>query len=207
LLPILVAFTTKCSTKSSADRCRPPKGGSACVGVHASCCDACTASDCASPSGALRRRLRCRRSTGPRGSHAGLSRGPGACVSSGADCTRAEWSSPGWLPRGSRVPGPGAARCGRAGTAHEPRHTTAAEIEQQFGAADERPPDGSLVYRRKGPLYPLSARRARPHDGVRERTRRPAACCRRRARTPLRDTANTHRRFLRIDRRLGPPGT
>jgi len=53
LLPILVAFTTKCSTKSSADRCTPLKGGSACVGVHASCCDACTASDCASPSGAF----------------------------------------------------------------------------------------------------------------------------------------------------------
>jgi hypothetical protein len=26
-------------------------------------------------------------------------------------------------------------------------HTTAAEIEREFGAADERPPDGSLVYR------------------------------------------------------------
>jgi hypothetical protein len=45
--------TTKCSTKSRADRCSPPKGGSACVGVHASCCDACTTSGCASPSGAF----------------------------------------------------------------------------------------------------------------------------------------------------------
>ena len=45
--------TTKCSTKSSADHCKAPKGGSACVGVHASCCDACTASGCASPSGAF----------------------------------------------------------------------------------------------------------------------------------------------------------
>ena len=46
--------TTKCSTKSSAERCKPPKGGSACVGVFASCCDACTESGCASsPSGAF----------------------------------------------------------------------------------------------------------------------------------------------------------
>jgi hypothetical protein len=26
-------------------------------------------------------------------------------------------------------------------------HTTAADVERQLGAADERPPDGSLVYR------------------------------------------------------------
>jgi hypothetical protein len=47
--------TTKCSTKSNADRCKAPKGGSACVGSFASCCDACTASGCAggSPSGAF----------------------------------------------------------------------------------------------------------------------------------------------------------
>jgi hypothetical protein len=46
---------TKCSTKSSAERCRPPRNGSACVGAFASCCDACTASGCApaSPSGAF----------------------------------------------------------------------------------------------------------------------------------------------------------
>lgn len=45
---------TKCSTKSKADRCKPPKGGSACVGTLASCCDACTSSGCAgSPSGAF----------------------------------------------------------------------------------------------------------------------------------------------------------
>ena len=45
---------TKCSTKSSAERCTPPKGGSACVSTFASCCDACTESGCAaSPSGAF----------------------------------------------------------------------------------------------------------------------------------------------------------
>jgi hypothetical protein len=44
---------TKCSTKKSAASCTPPKGGSACVGTHSSCCDACTASGCASPSGAF----------------------------------------------------------------------------------------------------------------------------------------------------------
>ena len=45
---------TKCSTKSSADRCKPQKGGSACVGSFSSCCDACTATGCASsPSGAF----------------------------------------------------------------------------------------------------------------------------------------------------------
>src|SRR5262245_47906832 len=48
---------TKCSTKSSADNCKAPKGGSACVGTKASCCDACTDSGCAggSPSGAFLR--------------------------------------------------------------------------------------------------------------------------------------------------------
>src|SRR5262245_35622619 len=45
---------TKCSTKSSGDRCKAPKGGSACVSTFASCCDACTESGCAaSPSGAF----------------------------------------------------------------------------------------------------------------------------------------------------------
>jgi hypothetical protein len=44
---------TKCKTKSSAAACTPPKGGTACVGKHASCCDACTATGCASPSGAF----------------------------------------------------------------------------------------------------------------------------------------------------------
>lgn len=44
-------------------------------------------------------------------------------------------------------------------------------------------------------------------DGVRERTRHLTACCRRRGRTPLRDTGNTPRRILRIDRRLAPWGT
>ena len=45
--------TTKCSTKSGADKCKPPKGGTACAGIFASCCDACTATGCASPSGAF----------------------------------------------------------------------------------------------------------------------------------------------------------
>jgi hypothetical protein len=45
---------TKCSTKSSANSCEPQKGGSACVGTFSSCCDACTATGCASsPSGAF----------------------------------------------------------------------------------------------------------------------------------------------------------
>jgi hypothetical protein len=45
---------TKCSTKSNADRCKAPKGGSACVGSLPSCCDACTDGGCAgSPSGAF----------------------------------------------------------------------------------------------------------------------------------------------------------
>src|SRR4029453_13474788 len=33
----------KCSTKSSADKCKAPKGGQACVGTTPSCCDACAA--------------------------------------------------------------------------------------------------------------------------------------------------------------------
>src|SRR5262245_55135570 len=46
---------TSCSTKSSGDKCKAPKGGTACVSIgNASCCDACTASGCASsPSGAF----------------------------------------------------------------------------------------------------------------------------------------------------------
>jgi hypothetical protein len=44
---------TKCSTKSSGARCTPQKGGTACASTHSSCCDACTASGCASPSGAF----------------------------------------------------------------------------------------------------------------------------------------------------------
>ena len=45
---------TKCSIKASASECVAPKGGSACVGSFASCCDACTAGGCAaSPSGAF----------------------------------------------------------------------------------------------------------------------------------------------------------
>jgi hypothetical protein len=33
----------KCSTKSSADKCKAPKGGQACIGAAASCCDSCGA--------------------------------------------------------------------------------------------------------------------------------------------------------------------
>src|SRR5262245_51582547 len=33
----------KCSTKRSADQCKPPKGGQACVGAASSCCDSCGA--------------------------------------------------------------------------------------------------------------------------------------------------------------------
>lgn len=40
---------TKCSTKSDAERCNPPAGGSACVGSFTSCCDACEAGGCTSP--------------------------------------------------------------------------------------------------------------------------------------------------------------
>jgi hypothetical protein len=32
---------TKCSTKKDASKCKPPKGGSVCVGATSSCCDAC----------------------------------------------------------------------------------------------------------------------------------------------------------------------
>src|SRR5712692_4482939 len=39
--------TTKCSIKSSSAKCAAPRGGSACVGQVASCCDACTAGGCA----------------------------------------------------------------------------------------------------------------------------------------------------------------
>jgi hypothetical protein len=46
---------TKCSTKSSADHCKAPKGGTSCVAIGIpSCCDACSATGCnASPSGAF----------------------------------------------------------------------------------------------------------------------------------------------------------
>jgi hypothetical protein len=44
---------TNCSTRRSVSSCKAPRGGSACVGVHASCCDSCTTSGCASPSGAF----------------------------------------------------------------------------------------------------------------------------------------------------------
>ena len=37
---------TKCSPKRDAATCRPPRGGSACVGIFASCCDACDAGGC-----------------------------------------------------------------------------------------------------------------------------------------------------------------
>jgi hypothetical protein len=40
---------TKCSTKSDADRCVAPAGGSACAGAFTSCCDACTDGGCAAP--------------------------------------------------------------------------------------------------------------------------------------------------------------
>ena len=35
-----------CSVKRDATRCRPPAGGSACVGAAASCCDACGSGTC-----------------------------------------------------------------------------------------------------------------------------------------------------------------
>ena len=47
------AGVTKCATKSSTAACTPPKNGTSCVGKHPSCCDACTASGCSSPSGAF----------------------------------------------------------------------------------------------------------------------------------------------------------
>src|SRR5207237_34552 len=39
-----------CSIKRSADACKPPPGGTACVGSVPSCCDACSAGGCG-PSG------------------------------------------------------------------------------------------------------------------------------------------------------------
>jgi hypothetical protein len=42
---------TRCSIRPSAERCRAPRGGSACAGAHQSCCDACTAGGCASVCG------------------------------------------------------------------------------------------------------------------------------------------------------------
>jgi hypothetical protein len=47
------AGNTKCSTKPNAGKCTAPNGGSACVGIFSSCCDACTETGCASPSGAF----------------------------------------------------------------------------------------------------------------------------------------------------------
>src|SRR5262245_57019921 len=44
---------TKCSTKSSASKSVPPKGGTACVGSFPSCSDACTTGCVPSPSGAF----------------------------------------------------------------------------------------------------------------------------------------------------------
>jgi hypothetical protein len=44
---------TKCSTKKDATKCKAPAGGSACVSTFSSCCDACTETGCASPSGAF----------------------------------------------------------------------------------------------------------------------------------------------------------
>jgi hypothetical protein len=38
--------TKSCSVKRRADRCRPPRGGSATVGNRPSCCDPCTESGC-----------------------------------------------------------------------------------------------------------------------------------------------------------------
>jgi hypothetical protein len=44
---------TKCSIKKDAAHCTAPTGGTACPGTHSSCCDACTDTGCASPSGAF----------------------------------------------------------------------------------------------------------------------------------------------------------
>src|SRR5689334_16892978 len=41
--------TTRCHVKRDASRCTMPPGGSACVGVYQSCCDACTSMGCAPP--------------------------------------------------------------------------------------------------------------------------------------------------------------
>jgi plastocyanin len=38
---------TKCSVKPSAAKCSPPRSGSACLGALPSCCDGCTAGNCA----------------------------------------------------------------------------------------------------------------------------------------------------------------
>jgi hypothetical protein len=40
---------TKCSIKSDASECRAPRGGSACVSLLSSCCDARTETGCESP--------------------------------------------------------------------------------------------------------------------------------------------------------------
>lgn len=45
-------IATKCTIKRDAAHCLPPKGGTACPGTHASCCDACPGDSC-SPSGAF----------------------------------------------------------------------------------------------------------------------------------------------------------
>jgi hypothetical protein len=45
--------TTKCSIKPDPAKCKAPKGGTARVGAHASCCDACTADGCLFPSPAF----------------------------------------------------------------------------------------------------------------------------------------------------------
>ena len=37
---------TRCGIKRSAAGCRPPQGGTACVGIFASCCDACESGGC-----------------------------------------------------------------------------------------------------------------------------------------------------------------
>jgi hypothetical protein len=44
---------TTCSVPKDAAHCKAPRNGSACVSSFASCCDACTTSGCASPSGAF----------------------------------------------------------------------------------------------------------------------------------------------------------
>lgn len=39
--------TTRCTIRRNAGACRAPSGGSACVGLFSSCCDACTSDGCA----------------------------------------------------------------------------------------------------------------------------------------------------------------
>lgn len=39
--------TTRCGVQRAAARCTPPRGGSACVGSFASCCEACASAGCA----------------------------------------------------------------------------------------------------------------------------------------------------------------